>query len=99
MRSMIRFILLAIPLLWFAGNWCSLVFGINIDSGFEYNDSVMFENLWGLWAIIGTPVSLVSALIYTFKKSYWIWFTAYIVLGGIPVFGYALIVMLSPYFR
>lgn len=99
MRSIIRFILLAIPLLWFVDVWCSLVFGINIDSGLEFNNSVMFENLLFLWWFVGVPVSLVSALIYTFKRNYWIWFAAYMVLGGIPVFGYALIVMLSPYFR
>ncbi|WP_341508934.1 hypothetical protein WAX88_01325 [Photobacterium damselae subsp. damselae] len=99
MRSIIRFILLAFPLLWFAANWCSLVFGMNLNFLDFNEDNVMLGNLVFCWWFVGVPVSLVSALIYTFKRKYWIWFIAYMVLGGIPVFGYALAVMLSPYFR
>lgn len=72
MRSIIRFILLAFPLLWFVDVWCSLIFGINLDFlkflDF-YEDNVMLDNLVFCWWFVGVPVSLVSALIYTFKKT------------------------------
>lgn len=75
MQNTIKLIALASPLVWYFVLWLSLIFQVRINLDF------LSVNLWLFLLFIGTPVSLIKGLLYTAAKNYWIWFTAYMVLG------------------
>lgn len=82
MSKIVRCIGLSIPLLWFINLWMSFIFGMNIQPEYSIGLSDGLAGLLALgWLFIGTPACLILGLIYTAKRNYWRWFTAYMILG------------------
>ncbi|MBP3139598.1 hypothetical protein ACTFQF_19630 [Aliivibrio fischeri] len=98
MINCLRKILLFIPLLLLALIWLSVVLGIDFipddifrDDTFEYSGdgkkpSGLISMEWFYTTyFITLIVGFLIGSIYTAYKKYWVWFGAYIILGGLPV--------------
>ncbi|EHR5477393.1 TPA: hypothetical protein ACN34E_001023 [Vibrio parahaemolyticus] len=92
MHSLRRFVLLGAPLIWLALIWVTVGFGYSLGDGAEYLENVYLKNLWFLWVAIGTPLCLIAGLVYTFRRSRWVWFGAYVIAGS-PIFVYLLAII------
>lgn len=77
---MLNIILLSFPLVWFIGNWLTVIFGLNINTNLEISDNSLIENIWFLWVLL-SPLSVIFGLIFTAKKKYWLWFAVYMFIG------------------
>ncbi|HHC7384288.1 TPA: hypothetical protein ACN30P_003213 [Vibrio parahaemolyticus] len=81
-RKTFTLVLLTLPLLWLAYIWLEFVIQVGISLDF------MPESLWFLLLVLGTPLSFICGVIYTYKHRKWWWFGIYMILGGVPVLGY-----------
>lgn len=103
MRTLLRNILLFIPLFFLVLTWLGVVFGIKLipeglilDDTYEYTGdgkketgliSLSWLNAIAFIAMI--PGSFFCSIYTAYKKLWW-WFAAYIVLAGIPLYIFAL---------
>ena len=98
MTNYLRKILIFIPLFLLALIWLSAVFGIEFipdgflrDDTFEYSGdgkkpSGLISMGWFYTTyFITLIVGLLIGSIYTAYKKYWVWFGAYMILGGLPI--------------
>ncbi|MBP3155250.1 hypothetical protein [Aliivibrio fischeri] len=87
MMKVVKFILLFIPLYWYVLLWDGFVFKIGIPEPPIGNDVPSWVESWlvPLFWFVGTPLSFFIGSAYAFRKKYWVWFGAYMILGGLPV--------------
>ncbi len=83
MMRIVKFILLFIPLYWYVLLWDSLVFHIDIPTlNIGDNYPAWVEDVIGpIFLFFGIPLSIFIGSVYTFRKKYWVWFGAYMILG------------------
>ncbi|KJY87794.1 hypothetical protein TW84_16065 [Vibrio neptunius] len=98
MRVLIRYILLAIPLLFLGLAWFGVVFGIDlIPDGFLHDDTFEYsgdgkkptgfisQSWFDSVSIVAMVPGFFIGSIYTAYKKLWWWFGAYMLIGGLPV--------------